>query len=32
MKRLVIGMAIVVLATGCSTDKIYEWTRENRRS
>ena len=28
MKRLVISMAIAVLAAGCSTDKIYEWTRE----
>ena len=28
MKRLMIGMALVALAAGCSTDKIYEWTRE----
>ena len=29
MKRLMMSMAIVALAAGCSTDKIHEWMRED---
>ena len=29
MKKLMIGMALVALAAGCSTDKIHEWMRHD---
>ena len=27
MKKLMMGIALAVLAAGCSTDKVHEWTR-----
>ena len=29
MRKLVIGMALVALAAGCSTDKIHSWMRQD---